>query len=106
MNPLLDTFDLLHLQEMSLYNKKSYRPERVKNTNSSNPVTGKRRGGHQKKIYRKKLDNLIKFGYRKTEKTKLRRGSSLETILRMHSKDLKVISDPIEKIQQTLFNDH
>lgn len=55
VNPILDTFDMLHLQEISLRSRKLNRPERMKNTNN-------RRGGKVLKQKRKRLDKLLKFG--------------------------------------------
>ena len=60
VNPLLDTFDMLHLQEMSLRNKIINRPKHVKNTRKDGAT---RRGGKVNKKKRKMLDQLVKFGY-------------------------------------------
>ena len=63
VNPLMDTFDLLHLQEMELRSRLINRSHRIKNTNTEKTATTQsRRGGYHKKRLRKKLNKLLQFG--------------------------------------------
>ena len=62
VNPLLDTFDLLYLQEISLRMRKINVPERMRNDKNHKQLIQKRRGGKQKKRSNQKLNDLLLFG--------------------------------------------
>ena len=67
VNPLLDTFDLLYLQEISLRSRKLNNPMQPRNKEIPNRTKETRRGGKHKKRLRKKLDDLLKYGLIKNE---------------------------------------
>ena len=61
VNSLLNTFDLLHLQEISLITRRINRKQHLNKTTVT-AVTDMRRGGLAKKRFRDKLDQMLKLG--------------------------------------------
>ena len=63
VNPVVETFDILHLQEVSLRNRLLDLPKKIKNTRPAQaPINKTRKGGNQRRKDRKFLDKVLKYG--------------------------------------------
>ena len=114
VNPMIETFDMLHLQEISLQSKLLTIPQRVKNTRPMHaPINKTRKGGHQKRTERQFLDRVLKFGCMKpvkkqnertTAKDVERKSIASTMTLQDFQNDVSVcIKDPILKLQKRYF---
>ena len=71
VDPILDTFDMLHLQEIDLRMKSYKKPDHIKNNRPHHKLTS-RRGGKRNKKARKKVEHLLLYGYCPPKNSKFR----------------------------------
>mmetsp|Transcript_6198 Transcript_6198/g.8283 ORF Transcript_6198/g.8283 Transcript_6198/m.8283 type:complete len:189 (+) Transcript_6198:455-1021(+) len=119
VNPIVETFDLLHLQEVSLRNRLLDRPKILKNSRPMHaPINRTRKGGQQKRKDRKFLDKVLKFGVagsalahfsdKKSRASRKSKASDIETITvgggsNGKSNQAKLV-DPLRKLQRRYFS--